>query len=189
MSCVLTDVVPFHLPWISPCPFYRRFPSHPFSGLRCTTTHIGYSGPCPYGHRWRDIPLDAKPRSRTRLRQKHALCGGQCRPSYNHGPPPRGNRPDEHATLLPRIPHEVRLSSGHTLIRRQFPLAPAYSTTFNGCQGLTLDRIGVDLTQPVFSHGQLYTALSRERNRHSSIARMAAEATSTTNVTFEELLL
>ncbi|KIJ60175.1 hypothetical protein HYDPIDRAFT_32441 [Hydnomerulius pinastri MD-312] len=27
------------------------------------------------------------------------------------------------------------------------------NTTFNSCQGLTLNSIGVDLTRPVFSHG------------------------------------
>lgn len=63
--------------------------------------------------------------------------------------------------LLPRISFTHSLRSGHTLLRRQFPLAPAYATTFNSCQGLTLDRVGVDLTVPMFSHGQLYTALSR----------------------------
>jgi hypothetical protein len=31
------------------------------------------------------------------------------------------------------------------------------ATTFNGCQRLMLDMLGMDLTQPVSSHGQLYT--------------------------------
>jgi hypothetical protein len=62
--------------------------------------------------------------------------------------------------LIPRISFLYQLPSGHTLLRRQFPLAPAYATTFNSCQGLTLDVVGVDLTRPVFLHGQLYTALS-----------------------------
>ena len=66
--------------------------------------------------------------------------------------------------LIPRITFKDPLSSGHTLLRRQFPLAPAYATTFHSCQGLTLDRISVDLTHPVFTHGQLYTALSRIRH-------------------------
>jgi ATP-dependent DNA helicase PIF1 len=65
--------------------------------------------------------------------------------------------------ILPRITFKETLPSGHTLLRKQFPLAPAYASTFHSCQGLTLDRIGVDLTRPVFTHGQLYTALSRVR--------------------------
>ena len=36
------------------------------------------------------------------------------------------------------------------------------TTSFNSCQGMTLDRLGIDIIQPVFSRGQLYTALSNE---------------------------
>ncbi|KAJ8590070.1 hypothetical protein M405DRAFT_816876 [Rhizopogon salebrosus TDB-379] len=49
-----------------------------------------------------------------------------------------------------------------------FPLRPAYATTFNGCQGLTLDKTVLDLRCDVFVHGQLYTALSRIRVRGDS---------------------
>jgi len=52
---------------------------------------------------------------------------------------------DAEDILLPRINFSHGLHSGHTLLRRQFPLSPAYATTFNSCQGLTLDRVGVDL--------------------------------------------
>lgn len=38
-------------------------------------------------------------------------------------------QPDDHVTLLPRIPFETKLLSGHTLVRRQFPLSAAYATT------------------------------------------------------------
>jgi ATP-dependent exoDNAse (exonuclease V) alpha subunit len=33
--------------------------------------------------------------------------------------------------------------------------------TINKAQGQSLDRVGVDLRLPVFTHGQLYVALSR----------------------------
>jgi hypothetical protein len=62
--------------------------------------------------------------------------------------------------LIPRIIFNAKFPSGHTLLRQQSPLAPVYSTTFNSCQGLTLDAAGFDVTTPVFSHSQLYTALS-----------------------------
>ena len=65
--------------------------------------------------------------------------------------------------LLPRITFTAMLPSGHTLLRKQFPLAVKYATTFNSCQGLTLDQIGTDLTRPVLLNGQLYTVLSRVR--------------------------
>ena len=92
--------------------------------------------------------------------------------------------------LLPRITFKERLPSGHTLCRRQFPLAPAYASTFHSCQGLTLDCVGVDLTQEVFTHGQLYTALSRIRHRSHAIVRLPTlECSTTKNVTYKELLI
>lgn len=96
---------------------------------------------------------------------------------------------DPEEVLIPRICFSESLHSGHTLLRRQFPLALAYATTFNSCQGLTLDRVGVDLTHPVFSHGQLYTALSRIRNRAHGIVRLPEGETSALNITYNEILL
>lgn len=95
---------------------------------------------------------------------------------------------EEELVLLPRISFTYGLRSGHTLLRRQFPLAPAYATTFNSCQGLTLDRVGVDLTVPVFSHGQLYTALSRIRHRTHARVLPEEGRLETENVTYVELL-
>lgn len=95
----------------------------------------------------------------------------------------------EEDLLIPRISFHYHLKSGHTLLRSQFPLAPAYATTFNSCQGLTLDRVGVDLTHPVFSHGQLYTALSRIWHRSHARILLDSEDRITTNVTYTEILL
>jgi len=102
---------------------------------------------------------------------------------------PTGSIVDNDDILLPRITFKEHLSSGHTLLRRQFPLALAYATTFHSCQGLTLDKIGVDLTNPVFTHGQLYTALSRIRNRNSGCVLLPPNQQLTTNVTYNEILL
>ena len=90
---------------------------------------------------------------------------------------------------MPRITFKETLSSGHTLLRKQFPLAPAYASTFHSCQGLTLDQIGIDLTHPVFTHGQLYTALSRVRNRNNMIVLLPDGQQTTMNVTYQDILI
>jgi len=53
-----------------------------------------------------------------------------------------------------------------------FPLTLGYATTFNSCQGLNLDHVGVNLTDPVFSHGQLYTTLSHIPDRTYAVIWM-----------------
>lgn len=46
-------------------------------------------------------------------------------------------------------------------IRRQFPVALAFSITINKAQSLEFKRAGVYFSRSVFSHGQLYVAFSR----------------------------
>jgi ATP-dependent DNA helicase PIF1 len=45
--------------------------------------------------------------------------------------------------------------------RTQFPLRLAFAMTINKAQGQTLNHVGLCLKEPVFTHGQLYVALSR----------------------------
>ena len=45
--------------------------------------------------------------------------------------------------------------------RRQFPVRLAFAMTINKAQGQSFDRVGLLLHRDVFSHGQLYVALSR----------------------------
>jgi hypothetical protein len=53
------------------------------------------------------------------------------------------------------------------LCRLQFPVRPAFALTINKAQGQTLQSAGLYLRTPVFTHGQLYVALSRTTSKKS----------------------
>ena len=64
--------------------------------------------------------------------------------------------------LLPRINFEVpETSCPIRVLRRQFPVKPAFAMTVNKSQGQTFKKVGIYLPSSLFAHGQLYVALSR----------------------------
>lgn len=66
------------------------------------------------------------------------------------------------AVFIPRMaikPSNVNIP--FQLSRHQFPIRVAFSMTVNKSQGQSLSVVGIDLRTPVFTHGQLYVALSR----------------------------
>ncbi|KAI9126293.1 hypothetical protein K1719_002714 [Acacia pycnantha] len=48
--------------------------------------------------------------------------------------------------------------------RRQFPITLSFAMTINKSQGQSLRHVGLYLCKPVFTHGQLYVALSRVKS-------------------------
>lgn len=72
--------------------------------------------------------------------------------------------------------------------RRQFPIKLAMSMTINKSQGQTLKHVGLFLKKPVFSHGQLYVALSRVTSK-SNVKVFLGNTTFTKNIVYPEALL
>ncbi|XP_058725616.1 uncharacterized protein LOC131596898 [Vicia villosa] len=77
------------------------------------------------------------------------------------------------------------------LIRRQFPIIVSFAMTINKSQGQSLDYVGLYLPKDVFSHGQLYVAMSRVKSKgglkiliHDKDNTPLSE---TTNVVFKEV--
>lgn len=72
--------------------------------------------------------------------------------------------------------------------RKQFPLIPAFSLSIHKSQGQTLEKVGLELQRQPFTHGQLYTALSRVR-RKEGVCIFRPQSTPVKNIVFPELLV
>ncbi|XP_071740490.1 uncharacterized protein [Rutidosis leptorrhynchoides] len=69
-------------------------------------------------------------------------------------------------TCVPRmliVPSDKRIP--FRFQRRQYPLSVCFAMTINKSQGQSLSHVGLFLQRPVFTHGQLYVALSRVRSK------------------------
>ena len=72
--------------------------------------------------------------------------------------------------------------------RVKFLIRSAFAMTINKSQGATLKKVGLYLNDPVFTHGQLYVALSRVASLNDiKIATNSTIEGVTRNVVYHEI--
>ena len=74
------------------------------------------------------------------------------------------------------------------LYRRQFPIVLAFAITINKSQGQSLEYVGLYLNRPLFSHGQLYVALSRCKNFNNIYIQNNTNDINIKNIVYKEIL-
>jgi len=85
---------------------------------------------------------------------------------------------------IPRLsltPSDVRIT--FKFQRRQFLIGFSFAMNINKSQGQSLKKVGIYLPSPMFSHGQLYVAISKATSRDGLKMLITDENGQDTNVT------
>jgi hypothetical protein len=98
---------------------------------------------------------------------------------------------DGKTVFIPRM--MIRPSEGDLhipLSRHQFPIRLAFAMTINKSQGQSVENVGLDLRTSLFSHGQLYVALSRctSASRIKVLFPENEKGTDTPNIVWQQIL-
>ena len=94
--------------------------------------------------------------------------------------------------LIPRVSLTPNSDSDFPFVlrRRQFPVRLAFAMSINKSQGQSLKVVGLDLRVPIFTHGQLYVALSRATSGDRIRALLPPDSRGeTSNIVFPQVLL
>ena len=95
-----------------------------------------------------------------------------------------GKSVGEHV-FIPRIPL-ISSDMPFQFKRLQFPVKPSFAMSINKSQGQIIKVVGLNLTEPVFSHGQFYVGCSRVGNPNSLF--VLVNDGKTKNVVYHEAL-
>ena len=76
-----------------------------------------------------------------------------------------------------------------TVLRRQYPIIPAYCLTVHKAQGQTLSKVGLIFESDPFTHGQLYVALSRVASWECLYVKLHTGEYTVRNTVHKHLLL
>ncbi|GKB85464.1 ATP-dependent DNA helicase PIF1-like protein [Tanacetum coccineum] len=77
------------------------------------------------------------------------------------------------------------------IVRKQYPLSVSFAMTINKSQGQSLSKVGLYLTRHVFTHGQLYVALSIVKSKRGLKVVVCDDdgnvSKTTTNIVYKEV--